>query len=204
MSMVHTLDKVAHWLEKQVCENWELKEPGSPVDTVDYDYKLVKPNVFAYYVPVDPAKRPPNIKSVVPSICVQPVDATDDLVGQSRIIKLRLSLAAYDPGIHGKDWIYPYCDVETGQVRYRRGDPGTFEHAIDGWRDIWNFVDRTVRIIENNESMASMPIDKETGVSFGPFSFDADSPLFGIYWDAWIEVSVRERLIRNTEYRKYL
>lgn len=204
MSIVQTVDRIAHWLEKEICEDWKLKPAPNGPDTVDYDYKLVKPCVWPLYDPIYANDHAPNVQTLAPSILVQVKNGTDAMVDGKRTYNVRLSFNVYDPGVHGEDWIYPYCDVETRKVLYRRGDHGSFEVQFDGWRDVWNLIDRTVRIIENHEAIDGLPIVKSEGVSFGPFNYADEIPDMYPLWMAWVEFQVEERTIRNPDYRKYL
>lgn len=204
MTIVHTVDRIAHWLEREICKGWDLKRSPLGPDTQDYEYELVEPCVYPFYDPVYASDKVPNVKALAPSILVQVDKGADDIYGQKRTYNVRLSFNIYDSGIHGEDWLYPYCDVETHEVRYRRGDHGSFEVQFDGWRDLWNIVDRSMRILETHEAIDGMPIIKDVDIEFGPFTYADEVPDTYPLWVAWITFSVSERLIRNTDYRKFL
>lgn len=202
-TIVGTLDKVTEWLDENVCEGYALKLAPHGQQTGNYPYKLVRPSVYTLYEPASD-NRPPSQRPLCPCICVQLKDGAEEYQGNRQTLNLRLSMTTFDPGIHGQDWLYPYCDIATRQTRYRRGEAGSFLYSEDGWRDVWNFVDRTVRAIENAGSIAGLPIDQSTPVSFGPFTYQDETPDLYPYWLAWVDVSVQSLAIRNRNLEQYL
>lgn len=81
--------------------------------------------------------------------------------------------------------------------KYVPGDPGTFVPTNDGWRDVWNFVDRTLRIIESAEAIGCVSLDRAQGIKFGSFDEQEKPPQYWAYWQAWAELTLIESIIRS-------
>lgn len=225
MSIVNSLDRVTDWLREHVAEAVRLKPMDFGSQTLVSDYELVEPAVFCLYIPTE-ATKPPEVVATTPSICVQVVEGDDDLTAGARTLKLRLSFSAWDPGLTGWD-IFTPTDEPANQFgwRYRsgRGKPSPPEAGDDdtagvdgdpesapaelgdgdvvltheGWRDVWNFVDTALRVIESAESIGGLPVNRKDRIKFGVFSQDDGIADFYPFWFAWVELSVTERIIRS-------
>lgn len=194
MSIVQALDAMAEWLHSEVCLKVKLKPRSIDNQTTKYEYKLVNPEVFAMYTPTT-KNKPPEVEATTPSICLQLIDGTDSPNASDRAMRVRLSFSAWNPGLHGPDILTP---TQGAHRKYLKpGDEGTFRETSEGWRDVWNFVDTALRVIENAEAIGGYGIDKKEGIKFGPFTWQNDIPDFNPFWFAWVELTVREQIIRN-------
>lgn len=194
MTIVDTLDTVSEWLKDNVCAKVSLKPHSFDDQTAAYDKKLVHPSVFALYVPTSKTK-PPDVVATSPSICVQITDGTDGAFDRTRTIKLRLSFSAWDPGIHSQDVFFP---TEGNPGHYHQEDPGqkgklTPTHT--GWRDVWNFVDTALRVIETSRTCGGYPLDPSTPVRFGAYDEAGDIADYYPFWFAWIELAITQEII---------
>lgn len=203
MTIVTTLDAISEWVRDNICKGHYLKAPTKGKQTAEYEYQEVEPTVYTLYEPTG-QDRPPNAKPLIPGICVQLIDGTDLLADQMRSMRLRLSFSTYQPGIHGADWLCPYSDVKTREIRYARSNYKYFSYSEDGWRDVWNLIDRAIRKIENADSIANFNIDHEQGVKFGPFSYQGETPDLYPFWFGFIELTITQKITRNREFQKYL
>lgn len=197
MSVVYVIDSISRWLKDEICKDVLLKPMSLDAQDASFDYKLVEPEVWPLYVPTETTK-PPEVAATSPAICVQLIDGQDDVFDERRKVKLRLAFSVWNPGIHGPDKFTP-TDAENASFgrTYVRGENGTIALNHDGWRDVWNFTDRALRIIENERALAGYPIDERDGVKFGCFSYDGSIADYYPFWFSWIEVSVVEQLSRN-------
>lgn len=202
MSIVNTLDVVAEWIKKEVCRGWKLKAPTKSEQTDRYDYQLMEPNVYALYEPTN-SDRPPSKKPLVPAICIQLVNGSDAIVEGRRSYKIRLSFSTYQPGIHDADVFYPKHTKDGTRV-YRRGRKKTFQYSEDGWRDLWNLIDRTIRKIEDANAIGTLALDKPQGISFGVFSYQDEMPDLYPFWLGWVELTITEQFSRNNGYSQFL
>lgn len=194
MSIVNSLEKLGEWLSEAICEDVRLKpmSPDAP-QTQKYEYHLVKPTVHILYVPSH-TDRPPDVEATVPGIVIELMESKDDVLDQTRQYNLRLSFTAWDPGLHGPDVINP---VEGEDGAYELGPPGTCVTNGNGWRDAFNFMDRAIRVIENNEKLGSLGLVKDEGISFGNYEWQNASDELFPFWLCWCRLSVKERLTRN-------
>lgn len=202
MSIVNSIETVTEWVDKNVCPLVKLKLPNDKKMDASYPYELVHPAALSLFVP-SKDRLPPKVTAPIPSICVQIVKGADEPLDSSREIKLRLCFAAWDPGYHGRDIFRPKGDGD--KLVYMQQTAEEFTKNGEGWRDIWNFVDTALRVIENAEHLGSLRIKKKDGIEFGPYTEEDAVPDFYPYWFAWIEFSVEENFTRNRkEINEYL
>lgn len=202
MSVANTLDKVAGFLREEVCPKVRLKphDLGDTRQDAGWDYELVTPEVFTLFTPTSKTK-PPGVRTTVPAIVIELMGGTDQLLTEQREVDLRLSFTAWDPGLHGQDVLTP--DPETG--RTTPGEPGTFVATHSGWRDSINFMDAALRIIENHDAIAGMPIQRDPGVTFGLYDYQDAPADFYPFWLCWARLTVVELTVRDREdIEKYL
>lgn len=189
MSIVHSIETVREWLSETVCPQVKLKLPDDNATDASYPYKLVHPAAFSLFLP-SKDRLPPKVAAPIPSVCVQIVQGQDSLIEHTRDLKIRLCFSAWDPGYHQRDILLP-PDYQQAKE--------SFEKNGEGWRDVWNFVDSTLRRIENAEYLGGLRVLKEQGIAFGPITEQDAVPDFYPYWFAWVEFSVEETLTRNPE-----
>ena len=198
MSIVNSIEVVREWLADNVCPLVKLKLPDDNATDATYPYRLVNPAAFSLFVP-SKDRTPPNIAAPIPSVCVQIIKGDDNLVGNLRAIRIRLCFSAWDPGYHGPDIFIPKGNNSGAEIqRYNTEAAAFFELNGEGWRDAWNFVDTTLRMLENAEHIGNtLRIVKEDGITFGPVTEQDAIPDFYPYWFAWAELSVEEAITRN-------
>lgn len=188
MSIVNSIEEIRDWLEAEVCPLVQLKIPDDTATDASYSYHLVNPAAFSLFVPTKD-RLPPKIPAPIPSVCVQLIEGEDQLIQSHREIKVRLCFSAWDPGIHAPN-LFVSCDKNEGCSSFFQKDGG-------GWRDAWNFVDITLRLVENSDYIGGLRVMREQGISFGPVTEQDAIPDFYPYWFAWMEFYVEEALTRN-------
>lgn len=204
MSIVNSIETVRDWLTAEVCPLVKLKLPDDNATDASYPYKLVNPAAFSLFVP-SKDRTPPNIAAPIPSVCVQIVQGDDDLLQSARDIKIRLCFSAWDPGYHGPDIFKPKGDGSGTYIQqYNEAAASYFVKNGEGWRDAWNFVDTSLRLIENAEYLGDLRVIKEKGITFGPVTEQDAVPDFYPYWFAWAEFSIEETLTRNQKSYQHL
>lgn len=168
MTIIKTLDEVRTWLENEICENFTFKkDPGKeePIDA-SYNYKLVKPKAFTLYPPFD---------EKFPSVTVQFSNGSQSKFDESGELRLRFLFATWNPGLH-----------------YKNDGTPAFTLNVDGWRDVWNFVDFTLRKITNTNSISPrIRIKHEDKIGYGPMAENETIPNYYPYWCAWIEFTIQ-------------
>ena len=170
MAVVKQLDKIKSWLEAEVCPQFKFKQANDELVDATYPYELVNPNVFILYVP---PKELIGEANRVPSICIQFDDGNESMAKTSGVLNLRLQFATFNPGNH-----------------YEYGLDPSFDINIEGWRDVWNFVDYIMKKLRDTDFIDDIRIIKENGIHYGPISDQGQIPNFYPYYFAWMTFSV--------------
>ena len=87
MTLVKSIDKVVEWLNGSVCPQISLKLPDDYRNDNGYDVKYVNPAAFPLYVP-GKDRLPPSIPAPIPSVCVQLMEGSDDLLAKKRQLQI--------------------------------------------------------------------------------------------------------------------
>ncbi len=195
MTIVKILDDLKDWCESNICPKVSLKLPE---DTkITHDVEFVNPAAFALYLPAKD-RLPPSIPAPIPSICVQLMEGNDKPNDHRRILNVRLCLACWNPGEQTAGIFYPVED-ETADFGYHyvqgSEEAETYTRNLDGWRDVWNFADTALRIVESTEFIAGLRLVKEEGISFGPFVEDGVIWDYYPYWHSWISFKLEAGLV---------
>ena len=205
MSIVHLIDTLTEWAQKNVCDHILLKvPPANEEDAVDagYDYQTAKPTAFPMFVPTS-EKLPPNVKTPFPSLCVRFFNGEDTPADGDGFVDIQFVFSAWDPGTHGKDILAP---ASTDGKRWSvDGSSNHFQRNADGWRDAWNFLDIARRALQSVTEIGGYTIDRNTPIKFGPLTEqEAIADLYP-FWFAWLSFRVSYSLVRNVEdFKKFL
>ena len=117
----------------------------------------------------------PPFDEKFPSITVQFGNGVQSKFEESGELKLRFLFATWNPGLHYKD-----------------GKKPAFKLNTEGWRDVWNFVDFTLRKLTNTNFINSkIRIKHEDRINFGPMTENETLPNYYPYWCAWIEFTIK-------------
>lgn len=207
-TIVHTLDLVTEWVQKNICDIVSFKVPpdyqkiddgcervtlkSKNPDGQGYEYKRITPKAFKWLVPTKD-RIPPDIKTAFPSACVRIADGEDAL--SARSINVEICLSVWNPGIHGSDIIK---EVDDGSYILWDGEEAKqyFERNNDGWRENWNWIDLALRTIESAESINGVQFDRNS-IKFAPFKSENDMVDFYPFWFAYISFTVKMPIIRN-------
>lgn len=168
MTIINILDEVRDWLNSEICESFTFKKDPGKEEAIDsgYNFELVKPKAFILYPPFD---------EKFPSVTVQFGNGVQSKFNESGELKLRFLFATWNPGLHFKD----------------KGTPA-FTLNAEGWRDVWNFIDYTLRKVRNTNSIGSrIRIKHEDSISFGPMAENETIPNYYPYWCAWMEFTIQ-------------
>ena len=106
MTLVNSIDKIVSWLTENVCSKITLKLPDDYRNDTGYDVVMVNPAAFPLYVP-GKDRLPPNVAAPIPSVCVQLMEGSDELIQKKRQLQIRLCLACWNPGQHGGEIFNP-------------------------------------------------------------------------------------------------
>lgn len=192
MTIVGTIDNICEWLNQNVCPNVLLKKPPADVKkptNEKYEYELINPYAFPLYMPTKD-KLPPGVQVSIPSIAVQLEYGTDST--DNREMNISLGFSAWNPGIHPDDWIIPE-GTDTDQKE-------ALTNEAEGWRDLYNFVDRTVTALEQTTYLGdNVEIVHSDGIEFGPYKEQDSIPNYYPYWFAYVNFKVRSSLLRNNQ-----
>lgn len=184
MTITQCIENVTDWLNVTVCPNIKLKLPDDNQNGAKYKEEAVNPTAFAMYQP-GKDKLPPGVKAPFPSVVVQLLEGTDDMIARNGRMKLQLSFTAWNPGNHAGDQ--------------------SFTRDAEGWKDVWNFVDRTLREIENSEYLNGLRVVKELSITYGQFQEEGQISDLYPYWGAWVIFTIERGLARTgAAYSEYL
>lgn len=201
MTLVQSIDKVVAWLNETVCPQITLKLPDDYKNDHDYGVEFVTPAAFPLYVP-GKDRLPPSVPAPIPSVCVQLMEGSDDLLTRKRQIQIRLCLACWNPGEHGGEVLHPREGMNTpgGYSYYQIGGEGAQSYArnMKGWRDSFNFADLVLREVENAEYIAGHRLVKETGIKYGLFTEDGNIWDYYPYWHNWISFTLEAGVVTRT------
>ncbi len=196
MTITETLDSLQEWFDTNICKKVELKLPTD--DQVKGTATLVHPATFALYVPAKD-RIPPNIPAPIPSLCIQLMDGEDKTTEHKRKLNIRLCLAAWNPGEQTGVTYRPHEDEEQFfNKKYSRGDENPkYTRNLDGWRDVWNFVDVIIQKLESTDIIAGLRVSKEDGIKYGPFTEDGAIWDYYPYWHSWITLTLECGIVAN-------
>lgn len=201
MTLAHSIDAVVTWLRETVCSQITLKVPDDYRNDTGYDVQLVNPSAFPLYVP-GKDRLPPTIPAPIPSICVQLMDGSDDLLARKRQLNIRLCLACWNPGKHGGEVLHAKKDGSKlgGYSYYRVGgeEAVTYERNMEGWRDLFNFADLVLRELEITEYIAGHRLAKESGIKYGLFTEDGNIWDYYPYWHSYITFTLEAGVTAKT------
>lgn len=201
MTLVQSIDKVVDWLRESVCPQITLKLPDDYKNDESYDVEFVTPAAFPLYVP-GKDRLPPSVPAPIPSVCVQLMEGSDDLLQKKRQLQIRLCLACWNPGEHGAEMLIPRKNpAALGGYSYYRatGETAkTYARNMEGWRDLFNFADLVLRELEGTEYIDGHRLVKEAGIKFGVFTEDGNIWDYYPYWHNWISFTLEAGVVTKT------
>ena len=154
--MINLIDSITEWLDKTVCAKLKFKAPArGGREGAGYEYKLVKPQAFPCFCPPQDGTNLPT----TPSVTVQIDGFTEELTAESEV-KIALVFAIWNPGLHDN-----------------RGFTPKFEKNLDGWRDLWRFIDATRLAIKKNFNVMGFEVIGD--IAGRPLA--GDSAIMGTY-----------------------
>ena len=194
MTITQCIDNVTNWLEHSVCQKVKLKLPDDSQNGNGYRVETVNPTAFAMYQP-GKDKLPPGVRSPFPSVVVQLLEGSDDMIASNGRMKLQLSFTAWNPGRHAGE-LKRATETTTEQ---------SFVRNAEGWKDVWNFVDCALREIENAEYMNGIRVVKELPITFGQFQQEGQISDLYPYWGAWVIFTIERGIARTgASYSEFL
>lgn len=201
MTLVQSIDKVVAWLNENVCSQITLKLPDDYKNDKSYDVEFVHPAAFPLYVP-GKDRLPPSVPAPIPSVCVQLMEGSDDLLKKQRQLQIRLCLACWNPGEHGSEVLHARANAKAlgGYSFYSvTGEAAqTYARNMEGWRDSFNFADLVLRELEGTEYIAGHRLVKESGIKFGLFTEEGNIWDYYPYWHNWITFTLEAGVVVRT------
>lgn len=202
MTIVQCMEKVTDWLNASVCPKIRLKLPDDSQNGKVYEVKAVSPTAFAMYQP-GKDKLPPGVMAPFPSVVVQLLEGSDDMPASRGRIKLQLSFTAWNPGNHTGELTRAIqtttaSGAEDLGVQFGGMDSEpSFMRDAEGWKDVWSFVDRTLREIENTEYLNGLRVVKELPITYGQFQQEGQISDLYPYWGAWAIFTIERGIART-------
>lgn len=180
MTLVETIEGITGWLNENVCSQILLKKQDDEIHDEGYEMTHIHPTAFPLYVPGEEG-LPPGVSAPVPCICVQPLIGKDDTIKRQRKMEIQLTLICWNPGEHGNE-LYekrgPSEDLTRFGFLRKTQEAQSYVRNLEGWRDIVNFTDLTVRTLEGARIINGQRILDEDGIEFGMFHDEN-----GAVWD---------------------
>ena len=190
MTIAQCIEQVTDWLNESVCQKIKLKLPDDSQNGTNYRVETVNPTAFAMYQP-GKDKLPPGVIAPFPSVVVQLLEGSDDMTAKNGRMKIQLSFTAWNPGKHAGELIQaPRTTMVNGSVQ-------SFTRDAEGWKDVWNFVDRALREIENAEYLNGLRVVKELPITYGQFQQEGQISDLYPYWGAWAILTIERGLART-------
>lgn len=197
MAIVDDLNRVRDWLQAEVCDRVKLKLPDEENADGGYSYELVKPSAFVLYVPTKD-RLPPNVRAPVPSVCVRLVEGEHKPQESTNRMQLMLNFCTWNPGLHVPDTFFP-IEEGAGMKGYNQKAEGEYRRSVEGWQDVYNFIDATLRAIESAEFVAGMRVVAEDGIRYGMADGNNLDDYYP-FWPAWISFTVQAGNVRAKSY----
>lgn len=201
MTLVQSIDNVVEWLRENVCSQISLKLPDDYKNDDSYDVEFVNPAAFPLYVP-GKDRLPPSVPAPIPSVCVQLMEGSDDLLSSKRQLQIRLCLACWNPGEHGSEVLKARKNENVlggYSFYYATGEAAqTYARNMEGWRDSFNFADLVLRELEGTEYIAGHRLVKESGIKFGLFTEEGNIWDYYPYWHNWITFTLEAGVVVKT------
>ena len=193
MTLVQTIDKIVGWLNASVCSQISLKVPDDYKNDEGYAVEYTNPAAFPLYVP-GKDRLPPSVPAPIPSVCVQLMEGSDDLLKKKRQLQIRLCLACWNPGEHGGELFLVRKNTEAPFERSYYHPTGeaakTYARNMEGWRDSFNFADLVLRELEGTEYIDGLRLVKESGIKYGLFTEDGNIWDYYPYRHNWISFTL--------------
>lgn len=200
MSIVNDLNKIRDWLQSEVCDKIKLKLPADNNADGGYKYELVNPAAFALFTPTKD-RMPPNVRAPIPSVCIRIKEGVHQK--GTNTMQLILSFCTWNPGIHRQDNFVP-VEEGAGIKGYNISATAEYKRSIDGWQDVYSFMDVTLRALENAAYIAGMRLVTENGIKYGMTSDTDGLDDFYPYWLGWIEFSLQAGNLRIRSFDELL
>lgn len=189
MALVNDLIKIQEWFQTEVCDKIQLKLPDEEKSDQECDYELVTPAAFMLYTP-SKDRLPPNVCAPVPSLCIRLVEGEHKPHEGLSTMRLIVNFCTWNPGNHSRDNFIP-VEEGAGMKGYNQKVEGEYIRSVDGWQDVYNFVDTTLRTIESAEFIAGFRVVSEEGIKFGMESQQDGLSDFYPFWPAWISFTLQ-------------
>lgn len=196
MTNVKIIEDLTTWVQENICDKVKLKLPND--NSIGPEVEYTTPAAFALFVPAKD-RLPPNVRAPIPSVCVQVMEAKDKMVDHRRTMKIRLCLACWNPGTQSGEIFVSHdnADALLGKSFTKGATEPSYVRNLDGWRDLWNFIDVALREVENAEFFAGVRLVKEQDIEYGPFVEEGAIWDYYPYWNGWISFVVESGLVQN-------
>lgn len=194
-SVLNQMIAICDFLKTEVCDKIELYIP--PVnDVIDDAYiadpKRGHPEIFPLTFDSDIGEAEYDENGMMisasrrqaPAICVLITDGSDVIDERDRTITVRLVLQSWNPGTFTKGGLYvPHQkDDEISGLAYSDETKSEYIRNFDGWRESLNFLDVTLKAIEQADTIADMQVVRDEPINFGQFTYSGEFVRMYPYW----------------------
>lgn len=198
MTLLESIDRITEWVQSEICDKIELKIPDDYRNDASYPVEYIHPAAFPLYVP-GKERLAPNVRAPYPSVCVQLMEGSDDLLKKSRLLQIRLCLCCWNPGTHGDEIFHPRTNAAAlaGRSYFREsaGVDQAYRRNSDGWRDVFNLADLVLQEVEGTEYIAGHRLAKESPIKYGLFTEDGAIWDYYPYWHSWVSFSLEAGIV---------
>lgn len=182
-------DRIRDYLNKEVCPQIELKQANEEETNV---FELVHPTAYSMFRP-----RAKSEKQLSPSITVIPPGGSEPARIRTATgeCSIRLLFLIWDPGQHERR------EDENGVLC-----PLTFASTSNGWRDLANAIDATIRMLQTN-FQTKTGLAMQGDIKYSLFVVDENGnplPEFVDYYAGWIDFTVSHGVARNPDFNENL
>lgn len=146
MTIVEAIETITDWINENVCPRLTFKQANDAAQAEDYPFKEVHPRAYAMFYP-GKDKLPEGEDWAEPFIVVTSTEGKRNTIRKTQTFSVQLTFRTWNPGTHGQE-------VDGKK---------SFEANIEGWKDVENLMDWTLRAIENTDYIGP---DKGKGLRY--------------------------------------
>lgn len=177
MTIVQAVKGIAAWINEKVCPRISFKKASDTVQDAGYAAKEAHPRAYPMFYP-GKDKLPAGEDWAEPFILVTPIKGVRNALQGRQTLTVQLTFRTWNPGTHGQEL----------------GEENSFQPNIEGWQDVENLLDWTLREIENEEYINGLHFvassDTEYGLLVKDGQYIDEYPYFSAYATVIFEWSI--------------
>lgn len=180
MTTVLAIEAIANWLNERVCPKLLFKRANDLHQDDSYPFEEVHPKAYAMFYPDG---MMPEEEKGRPFILVTPAKGNRKVIQKTDRMSVQLTFRTWNPGTHKEE----------------NAEGAPYRKNTDGWKDVWNLLDWTLREIENVQYLNGLRFVASEGVEYGPMVKDGQFVDEYPYFSAYATITVEWPIVRTEE-----